>query len=136
MKLPRWLIVSMLTASALALLGAGAWWWVTWPERTAVAFVHLMCDERFEEARSIAHIEESFFRPMLGWNAARIVRVPRSVPDVILGRQQFKLPVNYILTKDGSSEISNLFIAERGAIVEIRTATTPVAMEHLRDLSQ
>jgi hypothetical protein len=34
MTLPRWLVVSLLSASLLAVLGAGAWWWVTWPVRT------------------------------------------------------------------------------------------------------
>jgi hypothetical protein len=33
MKLPRWLVVSLLTVSAFAVLGYGAWWWVTWPEQ-------------------------------------------------------------------------------------------------------
>jgi WD domain, G-beta repeat len=32
MRLPRWLVVTLLSVSLLALLGAGAWWWVTWPE--------------------------------------------------------------------------------------------------------
>jgi hypothetical protein len=34
MKMPRWLVVSLLSASVLAVMGYGAWWWVTWPERT------------------------------------------------------------------------------------------------------
>lgn len=36
MKLPRWLVVSLLSASLLAVLGSGAWWWVTWPVTTAL----------------------------------------------------------------------------------------------------
>jgi hypothetical protein len=39
MTLPRWLVVSLLIVSLLAVFGAGAWWWVTWPERTARAFI-------------------------------------------------------------------------------------------------
>jgi hypothetical protein len=35
MRLPRWLIVSLLSASVLAVLLAAGWWWVTWPQRTA-----------------------------------------------------------------------------------------------------
>jgi hypothetical protein len=38
MRLPRWLVVSLLAVSVLAVPGAGAWWWVTWPERTANQF--------------------------------------------------------------------------------------------------
>jgi len=30
MRLPHWLVVSLLTMSLLAVLGAGAWWLVTW----------------------------------------------------------------------------------------------------------
>ena len=42
MKLPRWLVIAMLTTSVLAVLVAAGWfgwWWVTWPERTAREFV-------------------------------------------------------------------------------------------------
>ncbi len=42
MKLPRWLVVVMLSSSVLAPLGAAAWWWVTWPDRTAREFVELL----------------------------------------------------------------------------------------------
>ena len=38
-KLPRWLLVSLLIASILGVLGAVAWWWVTWPDRTAGRFL-------------------------------------------------------------------------------------------------
>jgi hypothetical protein len=51
MKLPRWLLWSMLSLSVLAVLGAGAWW-VTWPERTARAFVRLEIESPDEAASS------------------------------------------------------------------------------------
>jgi len=38
MKLPRWLVIAMLTTSVLSVLAAAGWWWVTWPERTAREF--------------------------------------------------------------------------------------------------
>jgi hypothetical protein len=44
MKLPRWLVIAMLTTSMLSVLAAAGWWWVTWPERTAREFVGLMDD--------------------------------------------------------------------------------------------
>ena len=53
MKLPRWLVVTLLSASALALLGAGAWWWVTWPERTLALFKSLLKDGKFHEANAM-----------------------------------------------------------------------------------
>ena len=36
MKLPRWLVIGMLTSSVLAVLAAAGCWWVTWPEWRAV----------------------------------------------------------------------------------------------------
>jgi hypothetical protein len=33
MKLPRWLVIAMLSSSLLAVLAVGGWWWVSWPER-------------------------------------------------------------------------------------------------------
>src|SRR5262245_30409935 len=42
MKIPRWLVVSLLTVSTLAALGAGAWSWVTWPDRTMREFSSLL----------------------------------------------------------------------------------------------
>src|SRR5262245_4209152 len=44
MKLPRWLVMSMFTTSVLAVLGCGAWWCVTWPERTAEKLTGLLRD--------------------------------------------------------------------------------------------
>ena len=52
MKLPRWLVISLLRISALSVLGYAGWWWVTWPERSLQEFVHLAADGQFEEANS------------------------------------------------------------------------------------
>ena len=41
MRLPRWLVILMLTTSVLSVLAAVDWWWVTWPGRTARQFVGL-----------------------------------------------------------------------------------------------
>jgi len=41
MKLPRWLVIAMLTTSVLLPIAAAGWWWVTWPERTAREFIEL-----------------------------------------------------------------------------------------------
>jgi hypothetical protein len=53
MKLQRWLLISMLGSSALALLTFAGWWWVTWPERTARHFVALLGAGRIGEARAL-----------------------------------------------------------------------------------
>lgn len=39
MTMPRWLVVSLLTASALVALGAVAWLWIEMPKRTAAKFI-------------------------------------------------------------------------------------------------
>ena len=46
MKLPRWLVVVMITTSAISLLGAAVWSWVAWPDRTATEFLALLKAER------------------------------------------------------------------------------------------
>jgi len=53
MKLPRWLVIAMLTTSVLSVLAAAGWWWVTWPERTLREFVQLVADTEFEEANRL-----------------------------------------------------------------------------------
>jgi hypothetical protein len=57
MKLPRWLVVGLLTVSALTLLGTTGWWWMTWPERTARRFVHLMDSRDFEDANRMILVD-------------------------------------------------------------------------------
>jgi hypothetical protein len=53
MKLPRWLVVSLLSASTIAVLGACAWWWVTWPDRTLQKFVAFMQIQDFDEVNAL-----------------------------------------------------------------------------------
>src|SRR5262245_41935000 len=44
MKLQRWLVLSLLSVSMFAVPGAGAWWWITWPERTAAMWSKTLAD--------------------------------------------------------------------------------------------
>jgi hypothetical protein len=53
MRLPRWLVVSLLSASVLAVLGYVSWWWVTWPERTAWELMHRWDAGQFIETNPI-----------------------------------------------------------------------------------
>jgi hypothetical protein len=53
MKLPRWLLILMLSTSALSVLGAAGWWWITWPGRTADLFIELIKSEHPEEASKL-----------------------------------------------------------------------------------
>jgi hypothetical protein len=101
MKLPRWLVVSLLSISVLALVGAGAWWWVTWPERTAEKFIAWMgrerdleellrmnwIDSRAQETLLIAAYEE----PPSVWTQSNLERRPRSLNDMLLGCREFEV---------------------------------------------
>ena len=53
MKLPRWLVTSMLSLSALATLAAVGWSWATWPERTASRFIALVSGGNSEAAEDL-----------------------------------------------------------------------------------
>jgi hypothetical protein len=127
MKFPRWLVVSLLSASVLAVLGAGAWWWVAWPERTATLFVAFLASDQLGSAE--LHIEpppplqveppegritfeHSYVEWPVGYNKVPIldfaralvpelrlekfgeshaIMSPRTVSDLVLGRQCFKV---------------------------------------------
>src|SRR5262245_17784457 len=52
MYLPRWLMVSMLTACALATI-ALARWWITWPEKTARQFFQFARDKNLDACESM-----------------------------------------------------------------------------------
>jgi hypothetical protein len=68
MKLPKWLIVILLSTSTLAALGAGVWWWVTWPERTARKFVELMA---LDDDHRVLEMLSSELAPKLGGPATK-----------------------------------------------------------------
>jgi hypothetical protein len=101
MKLPQWLVVSLLSASVLAVLGAGVWWWVTWPERTARHFIELINTEDLAGARRKLTSESTplthSIRPLAADEAHRgepwtIEPMPRSLWNTLIGRQEFKKP--------------------------------------------
>ena len=50
MRLPRWLVVALLSVSVLAVLGTCMAWWVTWPERTVRQFEQLWNQNGRQEA--------------------------------------------------------------------------------------
>src|SRR5262245_36820895 len=52
MRLPRWLLVTLLTASVFAVVGlvlTAVWWWKTRPERLAREYLAAMTVQDFEE---------------------------------------------------------------------------------------
>jgi hypothetical protein len=104
-RLSRWLVVSLLSISVLAVLGAGAWWWVTWPERTAKEFVDLVCADRLDDARNMLQapfpdrgpvisldFTDAVLDPSHGtehWVNVHVYSKQRDRHEVLLGRQPF-----------------------------------------------
>jgi hypothetical protein len=96
LKPPRWFVVSLLSASAFATLGAGAGWWVTWPERTARRFAELLADNQVEEASKMVdeRLDKGWatWKPLAQkytspWNGAGTVDFRcRTLADVVQSR--------------------------------------------------
>ena len=95
MRLPRWLVIVMLGSSATLSTGFGAWWWLTWPERIAREHIHEFALGRpMEVGVSADEISDSGVNlvdlvPRPEWRLENFQRQPRSIWDVISGRQEF-----------------------------------------------
>src|SRR5262245_24201241 len=99
MKLPRWLVVSMLAASSLSIVAVACWWWVTWPERTARKFVEalstgndadayaMVSKPYMDELGTPGSIPVAVARPPKGWK--EIETQVRSIGETICGTQRF-----------------------------------------------
>ncbi len=125
MKLPRWLVIAMLTTSVLLPLAAAGWWWVTWPERTAREFYELMRDGRFIEAAELIEPPPSggdidFVKdsaPESEWQSVmRTAQLElsesRYLSEYLMGRQRFRVT----FTRRGRDEF-DVFIVQRGKVV-------------------
>jgi hypothetical protein len=124
MKLPRWLVIAMLTSSGLAVLAAAGWWWVTLPERSAREFYELMRDGHFSEAAKmidpppsggdIDFVEDS--APTSEWQSvmrtARLELEDRDLAEYLLGRQRFRVT----FTRHGRDNF-DVFIVQRGRVI-------------------
>ena len=118
MKLPRWMVIGMLTSSVLSGLAASGWWWVTWPERTARQFVDRLAAGEDDKARLMIGKESHLNDPLP--NSIPLLRRPndwsvvrprtRSLLDIILARHHFKI------TQGFGWE----FFVERGSIEEVQ----------------
>lgn len=117
MRLPRWLVVGLLSLSVLAVLGAGAWWWVTWPNRKGPQFVEMMAEYPENDAwldmvrddidRKTFDAMYHFFLTSRRGEKPYIERQSRSLKDMIQGRTMFSVrAIN-----------SWEFVVERGYII-------------------
>ena len=50
MKIPRWLLLTLITLSVLGVVLPAGWWWFTWPARTIRDFTALLEEGRFDDA--------------------------------------------------------------------------------------
>jgi hypothetical protein len=104
MKLPRWLLWTMVACSVVAMLVAAGWWWVTWPERTAREFADVMAEgravdlKRMWDADQLSGPNLDRLRILLVAKDRRTVwrfdalACSRTWLDVLCGRQQFVVP--------------------------------------------
>jgi hypothetical protein len=128
MKLPRWLVVCMLSVSGLSVLVAPGWWWVTWPEWTASEFVEMIREHELSEARRFSI--GGTFDPFMAYlednstseTALKALQVevdgPQSLQDLFLGRQKLRLSFT---TTEVSSETTisgeMSLVAQRGRVI-------------------
>ena len=117
MKLPRWLVIAMLTSSVLSVLAAAGWWWVTWPERTSREFQMLLVERKWNDAVAMILSSDYPADTVIAWLARNgqdeleLEPLPWSWGDVCRGRRQFKLGEKNTLR----------FTAEKGRITEANT---------------
>jgi hypothetical protein len=119
MRLPRWLVVSLLTTSVFTVVGAGAWWWLTWPERAAREFQSLLAQRKWDDASAMLLYAGVDYPPdtVMAWLAGSnqdeltLEPQPWTLTDVCRGRRQFKLGQKRVV----------YFIAARGRITEWNT---------------
>ena len=130
MKLPRWLMIVLWTSSVLAVLAAAGWWWLTWPERTAREFVEWVgkqadgSDERPRRTRSRVWFQDPVgFTPISSWGVPELAAKPRSLVDVLLGRQEFLIAAEHEWNEWD-------FAVERGKVIR----PTPSAFYFADDL--
>jgi hypothetical protein len=95
MKLPRWLVILMLTTSVLSVLATAGWWWVTWPERTAREFMRKLSEQNISEGDELSWLsiqQRAEPRKRLDTPLEETLELPpRPLGDVLRGRQPFEL---------------------------------------------
>jgi hypothetical protein len=129
MRMPRWLLVSLLLASVLGIFGAGAWWWTIWPEQTVRSFAELtaaadlrganeLCPTFRAEACTVCHsvrIENmpsadppfdpgsslAFLWQLQRSNQSPVQPLRQPVSDRLFGRQWFEFSGSRLLVVRG-----------------------------------
>src|SRR2546427_10495605 len=102
MKLPRWVIGSLIAIGIFTALAASVSLWLAWPQRTARDFVGLIRAGKFEEATAFGHLQApEDTRLLFAWepehkrsrfDEENLSAQPRSIGDLVLGRQAVTVP--------------------------------------------
>ena len=144
MKLPRWLVIGMLTTSVLAVLVAAGWWWVTWPERTARDFFEAMVADRQEdEMNMLAPGLQPWFAARMEFragmlrrgaiteaqlederNASKFQLQPPDWWQLLTGRRTLRIAMENDLVRP---KVYGLYIVQRGLVVDYESV---VGEEH------
>ncbi len=110
----------MLTSSALAVLAAAGWWWVTWPERTAREYFDLLRQGKLDDAQNMFSPRHDFpFKTESDHSVQSDLRKgqfylsPRTWSQIIRGQQVFWY------NNDDYSDVE-AFEVDRGKVSELR----------------
>jgi hypothetical protein len=88
---------SLRTLAIFVALVALSTWWVTWPKRTAVTFVRVLSERKFQEILELMTARDRAFLERLDFGDLTTLKVTptsRSWWDVVAGRQSFELGKN------------------------------------------
>jgi hypothetical protein len=119
MKLPKWLVICLLTTSVSAVLAAAGWWWFTWPDRTARQFQSLLVRRDQDAMLAMLLYAGVDYQPdvVVAWldgskrDELTLEPQPWTWSDLYRGRRHFRLGADRVI----------YFIAERGHITEWNT---------------
>jgi hypothetical protein len=137
MKLPRWLVVCMLSVSGLSVSGYAGWWWVTWPERTAREYVDCLREWRITDLAQMTGepiisdastvplqdvldvLETDDFKEFRASfrNARLELAGSRTILDLILSRRRFRVAY-------GNAPETGWLRVERGKVFSEETVTS------------
>ena len=123
-KLPRWLLWTMILCSAVPPLAVAGWWWVTWPERTARTLIDHIAADRIDE--TIAMIGGLSFPRFPDCDWSKVHAAARGPIDLALGQETFELSGAVEHPGNRKTVLDVQFVVKRGAITAAKTNVTVI----------
>jgi hypothetical protein len=142
MKLPRWLVVSLLIASVLAVVGAAVWW-VTWPERTMREFTTRIAESDWDGVERMMGLapQDSFSLIWMvsldgwdNWAPANLKAKQRSLQDVINGRKEYRTSRGYTVVAEHGKVRTEVADDSSYSLGIIRMSGNPELVEKFKGL--